>query len=748
MILRERDVTEERLMRMESALEDLALAVVVLGEDDLPAAGELLEKVEAVAADAKELDEADLAEMCGAVTSGIEKLILAELEEPQNFISLLPEVVSAMQEIFRRRAQKGSGGFAPEELKNRLAQAAGASLEQVQAPPPEKKEKTLPLDLDKDLAMNFVSEALDLLQEIEVAILNVEHDPEDPEAINAIFRPFHTIKGVSGFLNLGDINHLAHDVENLLDGARSGDLAMEGTVVDLILDAVDLLRVMISDVSTEINTGQPTGADYGLGAFLNRIELVKEAALKRQTGEGLLLGQIMLAKGELNPQQLNDSLATHRMGGQPLGSVLIEEHVAPAKAVARSLRDQRGAKGEVQAIKVDTLKLDNMVDMVGELVIALSLVNQNPRLIEFKDQKLDRDLGQLGRITSELQKTAMSLRLVPIKQTFQRMMRLVRDLSKKSGKKVELIMEGQDTEIDRTMVEAIYDPLVHMLRNSIDHGLEGPHDRVQAGKPEAGMIILKAFHQGGRIVIEIEDDGRGLPTDKILVKAIDKGLVELGADLSQNEIHQLILQPGFSTADKVTDISGRGVGMDVVKMAVETLRGSMEIASQEGRFTRFTIRLPLTMAIIEGIIVGAGAERFIFPALVVEEVLMLEPGSISTVSGKSGEMAMIRGRLLPLVRLARLFGCGRGNDEGIAIVVESEGRRKAVLVDQILGKQEVVIKSLGAGLKNLPGLAGGAILGDGRVGLIVDVKGLFQVVEGPGRGFHRRKAREETAVEV
>ncbi len=745
-------MAEDNLQALEAALEALAVSVIVLDKDDLAAAGELLEKVEALLPAVEKLDDPALTELTAAFKRGVEKLIIDDLEAPDEFLAALPEAVSHLQDICRALTKSEGPGRLSPEFMDRFASLAGVEAEgegaagdsaapEEQAKPAEAAagdedaageseaaSNALPADLDVELASSFVGEALELLQEIEVAILAVEKDPGDPEAINAIFRPFHTIKGVSGFLNLSLINHLAHEGENLLDEAREGRLRLEGPVVDLILDAVDLLRVMIADVSVQLNTGQPTGEEFGVEEMVARIRAAKESGGAAAPAERVSVGEKTAAPAQ-------------PAAGQPRDA---EQACAPPpdKAAAPSARgfvDQRAVQTQT-AIKVDTTKLDNMVDMVGELVIALSLVTQNPKVIGIKDQKLDRDLGQLGRITSELQKTAMSLRMVPINQTFQRMVRLVRDLSRKSGKQVELIMEGQDTEIDRSMVEAIYDPLVHMVRNSMDHGLETAEERRAAGKPPKGRLLIRAYHQGGRICIEIEDDGRGLDAEKIFKKAVEKGVVNPEAQLTESEIHQLIMAPGFSTAEVVTDISGRGVGMDVVKTAVENLRGTVEIASELGKFTRFTIRLPLTMAIIEGMVVGLENERYIIPALAIEEVLRPNRQDYSTVSGGTGEMVNVRSRLLPLVRLGRIFGLRNiepSLEQGVVVVVESEGQRKAIMVDKIIGKQEVVIKSLGAGLKDLKGLAGGAIMGDGRVGLILDVNGLFHIAEnfvGPAVG--------------
>ncbi|MBW1713384.1 MAG: chemotaxis protein CheA [Deltaproteobacteria bacterium] len=730
-------MADQTLQEIEAALEEMALAVMVINRDDLPAFGEILAQIEKVAAGLQEIEDDSLGQICQGLQVGLEKAILEDLDQAEDFFELLPEAVSIMQELVRSKLNKGQAGQAPEGFIDQLLGLAGLTSEagqdqtEVQAEP--KEAGGLSPDLDVGLAKDFIGESLDLLQEIEVAILAVEKDPQDIEAINAIFRPFHTIKGVSGFLNLSDINKFAHNIENLLDEARSGQFLLEGPLVDVVLDAVDLLRVMITDLSTQIDTGQVKDQDYGLEDFLGRVGQVREAALRGEVGDANApLGQIMLAQGELNQEGLDRGLSVQEETKKPLGSVLVKEKIAQPKAVARALRDQRTAKTQVQAVKVDTSKLDNMVDAVGELVIALSLVAENPKVAALRDQKLERDMGQLGRITSELQKTAMSLRMVPIKQTFQRMSRVVRDLSRKSGKPAELSMEGQDTEIDRTMVNAIYDPMVHMVRNSMDHGLESSQERQASGKRAMGQVTLRAYHQGGKIVIEIEDDGRGLDPDNILAKGIEKGLVSPDAKLSESEIYNLILQPGFSTAAQITDISGRGVGMDVVRETVEGLRGDLEITSKPGQGSKFTIRLPLTMAIIEGMIVSVVSERYIIPALSVKEILKPEPGAFSTVSGGSGEMVMVRGRLLPLIRLNKLFGSAgsEGNlNQGIVVVVESEGRRKAVMVDNLLGKQEVVIKALGGAMGHLKGISGGAILGDGRVGLILDISGLFHIAE-------------------
>jgi two-component system chemotaxis sensor kinase CheA len=370
-----------------------------------------------------------------------------------------------------------------------------------------------------------------------------------------------------------------------------------------------------------------------------------------------------------------------------------------------------------------------LVDLVGELVIAQSMVVQNPDVQMINSLQLVRCLRQLSRITTELQRNAMSLRMVPIRAMFHKMNRLVRDLAAQQRKQVQLVLEGEETELDRNIVEKLSDPLVHMIRNAVGHGLEYPADRIAQGKPELGTIRLTAAHQRGGIVIRIQDDGKGLDRGRILAKAIDHGLVKANANLTESEIFSLIFQPGFSTAESVTDLSGRGVGMDVVGRNIENLRGKVEIQSLPGQGATFTILLPLTLAIIDGLLVGVGGDRYIIPTLSIRESFRPPPGMVTTVHGR-GEVVSVRGRQTPLLRLGHYLGTASRAvkpEDGIIVVVESGDAARGLLVDELIGKQEVVIKSLGRAFRQQNLLAGGAVLGDGGVGLILDVDTLVQM---------------------
>ena len=399
---------------------------------------------------------------------------------------------------------------------------------------------------------------------------------------------------------------------------------------------------------------------------------------------------------------------------------------SPEQAVTGQAAPQKravAAESGSAFVKLDTWKLDALIDLVGELVIAQSMVVQDPDVQGLESRNLARSLRQLGRTTSELQRNAMSLRMVPVRSAFQKMTRLVRDIAIQQKKEVQLVLEGEETELDRNIVEKLGDPLVHMIRNAVDHGIELPADRLAAGKPALGTVKLSASHQRGGILIRIQDDGKGLDAGRILAKAIERGLVEPNADLAESDIYNLIFMPGFSTAESITDLSGRGVGMDVVKRNIESLRGKVEIQSALGQGSTFHILLPLTLAIIDGLMVGVGADRYIIPTISVRESFRPRAGMINSVQER-GELVMVRGRQTPVLRLGQFLGTETRAvvpEDGIIVVVESGDAMRAILVDELIGKQEVVIKSLGDTFQGQNLLAGAAVLGDGSVGLILDV---------------------------
>jgi two-component system chemotaxis sensor kinase CheA len=465
-----------------------------------------------------------------------------------------------------------------------------------------------------------------------------------------------------------------------------------------------------------------------------------QAAPPTPKAEPRKLGEILVQQGSVAPdviEQVLDHQGQHEKH-PPLGELLVQEGKVPAKEVAHALRAQTTEGVQVKEIvKIDAERLDRLLDTIGELVIAESMVSQSAELRQAASPDLVRQLGLLDKITRELQGTGMSLRMVPIRATFQKMARLVRDLARKFGKQVDFVTVGEDTELDKNVVDRIGDPLVHMVRNAIDHGLEATADlRRQAGKPEAGRIELRAFHKGGNIYIEIADDGRGLDRQAILAKAIDRGLVAPTAELSDQQVYNLVFEAGLSTAKVVTDVSGRGVGMDVVRRNIEHLRGQCEIQSTPGKGTTFSIRLPLTLAIIDGMVIRVGQQRYIIPTLSVVRAVRPVAEDISTVLGRS-EMLSLQGKLIPLFRLGRLFDIPDAEADltkSIVVIAESEGRQIGLVTDMLLGQQQIVIKSLGESMQGIAGIAGGAVMPDGQVGLILDVSGLAKLTQigGPG----------------
>ena len=417
----------------------------------------------------------------------------------------------------------------------------------------------------------------------------------------------------------------------------------------------------------------------------------------------------------------------------------IEEAIAPktqvptATAVDSQAKPQPKAAPKTQessSIRVSIDKVDSLINMVGELVITQSMLGQLGQNFDItRVQRLQEGLAQLEHNTRELQESVMKIRMMPISFVFSRFPRLVRDVSISLDKKIELIMSGENTELDKTVMEKIGDPMVHLIRNSIDHGIEMPADRKAAGKSETGTVKLDAYHQSGNIVIEIKDDGAGLNTDRILSKAIEKGLVVDGASLSQEQIFDLIFQPGFSTADVVSDLSGRGVGMDVVRRNIAALNGSIEVSSERGKGSRFVIRLPLTLAILDGQLVKVGDEIYIFPLVSIVESIQLDDRAINHVGGHS-DVLQLRDEYVPIVELDEVFNIDkekRSIEESIIVVVETDGEKIGVVVDELLGQQQVVIKSLEENYKRVDGISGATILGDGTVALIVDVSSLSKM---------------------
>ncbi len=566
---------------------------------------------------------------------------------------------------------------------------------------------------DADLLPDFITESHEYVAASEAALLNLEENPTDEEAVNTVFRAFHTVKGTSAFLGLSRIAAFAHEAESLLNRVREKEITYARGCADLSLRAVDMLSALLEAVVTALAGDGKIPLPPGYHELLDAIASYDPA---------------LHANGvTLSTSSTDDEAEQTRPDISPANAVsATSASAAPSSAAATAATAARQARAESNTdatIRVRTDRLDRLIDMVGELVIAQSMIAGDELFGTGKSHELLRKVTHSGKIVRELQDLSMSMRMVPLRATFQKLARVVRDTAVKAGKVVQFVTEGEDVEIDRTLVDILGDPLMHMVRNAVDHGVEPPHDRAAAGKANTGTVRLSAYHASGNVVVELIDDGRGLYREKLVKKAIEKGLIESDKGMTDNDVFSLIFAPGFSTAEKITDISGRGVGMDVVRRNLESIRGRIDITSVPGKGTTFAIRLPLTLAVTDGMLVRVGQERFIIPLTHIHMSFRPEPSMLSTVVGH-GEVVLLRGELMPIVRLHRLFDVQDAVQsplEGLLMIVGDGNRRTALLVDELLGQQQVVAKTLGAALGKVPGVSGGAILGDGRVGLILDV---------------------------
>jgi two-component system chemotaxis sensor kinase CheA len=600
----------------------------------------------------------------------------------------------------------------------------------------------LPDDADRDLLPDFITESGECVVNSEAALLQLEANPSDEEAVNTVFRAFHTVKGTSAFLGLARIAAFAHEAESLLSRVRDKEIAYTRGCADLSLRSADMLKELLSVVEHALNGDGRMPVPDGYVELLDALAGYDPA----RDADGVAV-PTRSESDDIFPAADHDTTAVAVTSGDLRLATTAEPSLPQVQgtastAVSAAANNSATASSSADAtIRVRTDRLDRLIDMVGELVIAQSMIAGDDGFSNGAQHELLRKVTHAGKIVRELQDLSMSMRMVPLRPTFQKLARVVRDTATKAGKTVQFVTEGDEVEIDRTMVDRLGDPLVHMVRNAVDHGVEPPHERTANGKPSLGVVRLHAYHASGNVVVELIDDGRGLHRDKIVKKAIEKGLIESDKGMTDSEVFTLIFAPGFSTAEKVTDISGRGVGMDVVRRNLEAIRGRIDITSVPGKGTTFAIRLPLTLAVTDGMLVKVGGERFIVPLTHIHMSFRPEPSMLSTVVGK-GEMVLLRGELMPVVRLHRLFDVPNAVEsplEGLLMIVGDGHKRTALLVDELLGQQQVVAKALGDGLGKVEGVSGGAILGDGRVGLILDVNETLALAQTVEAGAPRRE---------
>ncbi len=576
-----------------------------------------------------------------------------------------------------------------------------------------------------DLIVEFLTETNEGLQELDNDLITLEQNPNDKNLISKIFRLMHTIKGTCGFLGLPRLETVAHRAENVMGRFRDGNLEVTPAYVSLILESLDRVRFLLGHI--EANGTEPEGSDAEL---IEKLDAVYEG---RDGANAAAPASTKAPEAEM--PTFDDVRTMMAEAAAPVSAPTLEpEHEPVAAAPKEHAREAAESSVANQSLRVNVDVLENLMTMVSELVLTRNQLLQIAR--NEKDSGFVTPLQRLNHVVSELQEGVMKTRMQPIGNAWAKLPRIIRDLSMELGKKIDLVMTGQDTELDRQVLDMIKDPLTHMVRNSGDHGIEPPADRIKAGKPETGTVHLRAFHEGGHIIIEIADDGRGLPLEKIKKKIISNGIAteEEVAKMSAQQIQQYIFHAGFSTADKVTSVSGRGVGMDVVRTNIEKIGGSIEMKSVEGKGSTFSIKIPLTLAIVSSLIVAAGGERFAIPQLAVRELVLVSQKSEHRIEMiKDTPVFRLREKLLPLVSLSSLLKLGQdedskaGFDHKYIIVTQVGGYSFGLIVDQVFDTEEIVVKPVAKILKDLTLFSGNTILGDGSVIMILDPGGIAKV---------------------
>ncbi|WP_096021998.1 hybrid sensor histidine kinase/response regulator [Campylobacter lanienae] len=625
------------------------------------------------------------------------------------------------------------------------------------------------MDDMQEILEDFLVEAFELIEQIDHDLVELESNPEDLELLNRIFRVAHTVKGSSSFLNFDVLTKLTHHMEDVLNKARHGELKITPDIMDVVLESVDMMKallrsirergndvdagVSISDICdrlTAINEGKDISSSKSKDEVKEEAKEEPKDEPKEDAKEPSAMDQEpevdvnSLSEAEveaeierlLKVRKAEDQARKEKQKQNEQPEVLAPKVEAPAHKGSKPQQKesntpaQSSASAVEQTIRVEVKRLDNLMNLIGELVLGKN------RLLKIYDdveeryegekflEELNQVVSQLSLVTTDIQLAVMKTRMLPIAKVFNKFPRMVRDLSRELGKQIDLEISGEETELDKSIVEEIGDPLVHIIRNSCDHGIEDPKDRLAAGKPEKGVIELKAYNEGNHIVVEIVDDGKGIDALAVKMKALERGLItEREVDsMTDKEAFSLIFKPGFSMAKQVTNVSGRGVGMDVVKTNIEKLNGIIDIDSEVGRGTIMKLKIPLTLAIIQSLLVGSQEEFYAIPLASVKETVRVPVDNIYTIEGKN--VLRLRDEVLSLVRLSDLFGVKQifeSGDQTYVVVINVADSKLGIIVDSLIGQEEIVIKSLGNYLQNIRGIAGGTIRGDGKVTLIVDV---------------------------
>ncbi|MBI5178077.1 MAG: hybrid sensor histidine kinase/response regulator [Nitrospinae bacterium] len=621
------------------------------------------------------------------------------------------------------------------------------------------------MDEMREIVNDFVTETDELIGALDNDLIALENSPDDLDLINKIFRAVHTVKGAAGFLGFTKMVDVVHRTENVLNKCRQGELKVTPRINDVILRAVDVLKTILDNIrNSEESTmdiapllaelevaATPEGEAPAslppapMGDAVDLSSLFTKKPEEAPAAEMPRLGELLINELKITPEQLSEALEEQEKAPK-LGEILVKKHLISQEDLDQALKKQpkpsTQAVAQEQTIRVDIERLDEVMNLVGELVLGRNRILQIGTELEHsyendpRVQSLMDTVSQINMVTSDLQLAVMKTRMQPVKRVFNRFPRMVRDLAKSIGKEINLVILGEETELDKSVIEEIGDPLVHLVRNGVDHGMETPDEREAMGKPREGTLTLAAFYEGNNIMIEVRDDGKGMDPERLVAKAIAKGVIQ-EADverMTEKDKINLIYAPGFSTAERVSDISGRGVGMDVVRTNIVKLNGTINTQTELGKGTTISIRLPLTVAIIQTLMVGVGRETFALPLASVVETVRTSVESIQYMDMQ--EVIHLREEVLPLVRLSDIFSVEVSEAAGVdsnqqwlyVVVIAIAEKKVGIVVESLLGQEEVVIKSLGKYIRP-KGIAGATILGNGKVTLIVDLGGLMDVID-------------------
>ncbi|HVN98163.1 MAG TPA: chemotaxis protein CheA [Syntrophorhabdaceae bacterium] len=586
-------------------------------------------------------------------------------------------------------------------------------------------DQALQRDEMQEIVDEFIVESSELMDNVIQDIVAIEQS-QDEETINGIFRAVHTIKGTSSFLGFNFLSELAHKGEDVLGTIRKGEMKIDQETADILLEAFDLMKLMIEDIRTHGSENHKASSVIEkLAGLLSGNKKTAEAPPE----EKKMLGEILVEEKILTKTELEGVLKKQEKDKEKkIGEIVVEEKLVTEGQMKNILSKQKTASKEEQTIRIDVKKLDELMNLVGELVLGknrLILVNSLAKKEDAGETVFD-NLGDVTNyievITNELQLSVMRARLVPISKVFNKIPRMVRDLCAEFKKDIDLKVEGEETELDRSLIEALVDPMVHIIRNSVDHGIEVPDEREKKGKNKKGLLSVRAYNEGNHVIIDVYDDGKGINLQAVKDKVKEKGLMteaEL-ASLSAKEAMNLVFIPGLSTAQKVSAVSGRGVGMDVVKTNIEKMNGQCYIDSEEGQWTKLTIKLPLTLAIMRALIVKVDNELFAIPLNTVTELVKLKEGLVKTVD--KNEVMVLRNAVIPLLDLLKTFSTqAEESTDGYVVICNMGEKTIGIKVHSVVGQEEVVIKPLGEFLKNIKGISGATIRGDGKVILILDI---------------------------